>query len=230
MPFIFTCEHGGNRIPRQYQHLFKGQARILQSHRGWDPGALQLARACARDCSVPLHFSQVSRLLVDLNRSAHHRALFSGATRQLDTGEKRGICEQYYFPYRNRVETAIRDEPRRPVIHLAFHTFTPELNGVVRKGDIGLLYDPARAAEMAFCIGLQAVLKQAFPQLVVRRNYPYLGAADGFTTYLRKRFPQRVYLGIELEINQKHVRADNRHWRSLLKEFGHILRASTAAY
>ena len=230
MPFIFTCEHGGNRIPRQYQHLFKGQARILQSHRGWDPGALQLARACARDCSVPLYFSQVSRLLVDLNRSARHRALFSGATRQLDSGEKRGICEQYYFPYRNRVETAIRDEPLRPVIHLAFHTFTPELNGVVRKGDIGLLYDPARAAEKEFCMGLQAVLRQVFPSLAVRRNYPYRGSADGLTTCLRKRFPARAYLGIELEINQKHIHADNRHWQRLLKEFGPVLKDFIDSY
>ena len=165
MPYIFTCEHGGNRIPRQYQGLFKGQTRILQGHRGWDPGALQLARACARDCSVPLHFSQVSRLLVDLNRSPNHRALFSGATRQLDAGEKRRICEQYYFPYRHRVETAIRDESRRPVIHLSFHSFTPELNGVVRNGDIGLLYDPAREAEQVFCMSLQAVLRQVLPPI-----------------------------------------------------------------
>ena len=230
MPFIFSCEHGGNRIPRQYQHLFKGQTRILQSHRGWDPGALQLARASARYCSVPLHFSQVSRLLVDLNRSPNHRALFSATTRQLDAGEKRRICEQYYFPYRSGVETAIRDEPRRPVIHLAFHTFTAELNGVVRKGDIGLLYDPAREAEKEFCVALQAVLQQVFPSLVVRRNYPYLGTADGLTTCLRKRFAPRAYLGIELEINQKHINADNHYWRRLLKEFGSILQDSITAY
>ena len=179
---------------------------------------------------MPLHFSQVSRLLVDLNRSPNHRALFSGATRQLDAGEKRRICEQYYFPYRHRVETAIRDESRRPVIHLSFHSFTPELNGVVRNGDIGLLYDPAREAEQVFCMSLQAVLRQVLPPLVVRRNYPYRGSADGFTTYLRKRFAPRAYLGIELEINQKHIDADNRYWRRLLKEFGYILKERLASH
>jgi len=35
----------------------------------------------------------------------------------------------------------------------------------------------------------------------VRFNYPYLGKADGFTTYLRKQFPAN-YMGIELEVNQ----------------------------
>jgi hypothetical protein len=36
----------------------------------------------------------------------------------------------------------------------------------------------------------------------VRRNYPYRGTADGFTTYLRRQFSARKYLGIELEVNQ----------------------------
>ncbi|MEO8932838.1 MAG: N-formylglutamate amidohydrolase, partial [Xanthomarina sp.] len=35
-----------------------------------------------------------------------------------------------------------------------------------------------------------------------RFNYPYLGKADGFTSYLRKQFPKN-YLGIEIEVNQK---------------------------
>ncbi|MBU2938472.1 hypothetical protein KO494_02870 [Lacinutrix sp. C3R15] len=39
--------------------------------------------------------------------------------------------------------------------------------------------------------------------LQVRYNYPYLGKADGFTTYLRKQ-DYKNYIGIELEINQKH--------------------------
>jgi predicted N-formylglutamate amidohydrolase len=46
------------------------------------------------------------------------------------------------------------------------------------------------------------MISNADPQLKIRSNYPYLGNADGFTTYLRKRF-QKNYLGIELEINQK---------------------------
>jgi hypothetical protein len=36
----------------------------------------------------------------------------------------------------------------------------------------------------------------------VRFNYPYLGKADGFTTFMRKQFPKN-YIGIEIEVNQK---------------------------
>ena len=39
----------------------------------------------------------------------------------------------------------------------------------------------------------------------MRRNYPYRGTSDGLTRYLRKRYADRDYCGIELEVNQKHV-------------------------
>jgi len=39
----------------------------------------------------------------------------------------------------------------------------------------------------------------------VRRNFPYKGCNDGFTSTLRKKFPNDAYLGIELEINQKNL-------------------------
>lgn len=223
MPYIFTCEHGGNRIPRQYLNLFKGKMRLLQGHRGWDPGALQLARACASYCSAPLYYSEVSRLVIDLNRTLDHRGLFSVFTRPLDTRERRRICERYYLPYRQQVETVIGGQKQRPVIHLSFHSFTPELDGMVRSADIGLLYDPARRREKEFCLRLQTLLRQACPGLAVRRNYPYRGTADGFTTYLRSRFPAGRYLGIEIEINQRHVGVKNDLWCGILKEFGVLL-------
>jgi hypothetical protein len=45
----------------------------------------------------------------------------------------------------------------------------------------------------------------------VRFNYPYSGASDGLSTWLRKRHPQTRYLGVELEINQALVGAKG--WR-----------------
>jgi hypothetical protein len=43
----------------------------------------------------------------------------------------------------------------------------------------------------------------------------YLGKADGFTTYLRKQFPES-YIGIEIEINQKF--AENYKMSLLIKK------------
>jgi predicted N-formylglutamate amidohydrolase len=77
---IVTCEHGGNHVPPPYRALFRGRERLLASHRGWDPGALTAARELARVLRAPLIFSRVTRLLIDLNRSPGHRALFSAVT------------------------------------------------------------------------------------------------------------------------------------------------------
>jgi hypothetical protein len=46
-------------------------------------------------------------------------------------------------------------------------------------------------------------------------NYPYAGRSDGLTSALRRRHLPQRYLGIELEINQRHVFAGPRHWREL---------------
>jgi predicted N-formylglutamate amidohydrolase len=46
------------------------------------------------------------------------------------------------------------------------------------------------------------------PGLAIMMNYPYRGVADGHTTALRRRFGDRGYLGLELEINQNLVMDD----------------------
>jgi predicted N-formylglutamate amidohydrolase len=41
---VITCEHGGNRIPIRYTDLFKANPVLLNTHRGFDPGALSMAK------------------------------------------------------------------------------------------------------------------------------------------------------------------------------------------
>jgi len=214
---LITCEHGGNRIPTRYRPLFAGFEALLQTHRGHDPGALALARKLSMALSAPLFVSTTSRLLIDLNRSIGHPSLYSAATRTAPVRIRHEILERYYLPYRNKIEAHIAEAIARDsrVIHVASHSFTPELDGAVRNADIGLLYDPARSGEMELCRRWQTQLKARAPDLKVRRNYPYTGKSDGFTAYLRRRFPADAYIGIELEINQKHVLNGGRHWRAL---------------
>ena len=215
--FLITCEHGGNRIPSRYRHLFADIEALLQTHRGCDAGALALAEELAKARAAPLFFSTTSRLLIDLNRSPGHPRLYSEATRGAPDSIRAEILERYYLPYRNKVEAKIAEAIAhgRRVIHVASHSFTPVLEGTVRNADIGLLYDPARSREVELCRRWQAQLRVLAPNLKVRRNYPYTGKSDGLTAYLRRRFPAEVYIGIELEINQKHVFSGGRHWRDL---------------
>ena len=215
---ILSCEHGGNRIPAAYQDLFSGGDKILQGHRGWDPGALTCARRLARELEVPLLYGTSSRLLIDLNRSLHHPGLFSEFTRPLPENDRRAIIGSIYLPYRERLSKAIAACIKRRgfALHLSIHSFTPVLNDTVRHADIGLLYDPRRPQEAVFARRIQACLRSLDGELRIRRNYPYRGIADGATTQLRKIFPAEQYAGLELEINQRYPLAGARKtWRHL---------------
>ena len=226
--FIITCEHGGNRIPATYRRLFRDQRRLLDSHRGYDPGALLMANDLASACRAPLVTSTISRLLIDLNRSPGHPQLFSVAIRGASAALRATIVEQHYLPYRAEVERLVGQavSRRRRVIHISSHSFTPELNGRVRNADVGLLYDPGRRGETELCARWQASLAELAPALRVRRNYPYAGKGDGLTSYLRKQFSPAVYAGIELEVNQGIVFAAGRRWTKLRRVLIDTLRAA----
>ncbi len=223
--FVVTCEHGGNRIPAAYRDLFAGAGPALRTHRGYDIGALSIARAMASALSAPLFASVTSRLLIDLNRSVGHPDLYSEFTRPLPRRLRRQLLEQHYFPYRHDVEALIGNAiaGERRVLHISCHSFTPTLNGDERDADIGLLYDPARDADRTFCRHWQSALRNVAGYRT-RLNYPYSGKSDGFTTCLRRCFPADRYIGIELEINQKHVHAGIEHWHRLRTEVIHALR------
>lgn len=216
---VITCEHGGNRVPAPYRYLFRSCRTLLESHRGFDPGALVMATTLARNFDAPLLTSTVSRLVVDLNRSIGHRNLHSEAIRTLPAAIRQEIVEYYYQPYRTEAERLVAQgiARRGRVIHISCHSFTNNFNGVVRHADIGLLYDPARQGESALCANWKSVLKVSASDLEVRRNFPYEGRNDGFTSALRKKFPSDVYLGIELELNQKNLLLPARQWTVLRK-------------
>lgn len=206
---LLSSEHGGNRVPATYAKLFAGPRAqsALASHRGSDLGSLELARNLARKLDAPLLAVTVTRLLIELNRSRSHPALFSEFSRNLDCAAKARLIDRYYVPHRERVHAAI-ESARGLVCHISVHSFAPVLAGESRPADIGLLYDPARPSETRFCSALKRELQAIDPALRVRRNYPYLGKSDGLTTALRKRYPGTRYLGIELEVNQALLTGD----------------------
>jgi len=215
---VLSSEHGGNRIPARYRHLFRGAASLLKSHRGWDPGSLELARTIARIAGAPLTFTTTSRLLVECNRSPGHPRLFSEFTRNLDEGEKERLLKTYYHRHRGAVRARVRNALRmsKRVVHVGVHSFTPVYEGRTRTVDIGILYDPRRAFETGVACALAERLRADLPGLRVHRNLPYRGWTDGLVTALRTEFPASRYAGIELEVSQGLV--GGREWRRLQRK------------
>jgi predicted N-formylglutamate amidohydrolase len=228
---VVSCEHGGNRVPARYRKLFAGEEGLLATHRGQDIGVLPLADELSERLRVPLHAGIVTRLLVDLNRSIGSRTLFSEFTRDLPLSERERILDRYYRPYREGVtaEVASHITAGEQVLHLSLHSFTPEWHGIERRADLGLLYDSRRSHEVDFCAELQQALRQAAPHLRVRRNYPYQGASDSLVTTLRRRFSPDSYLGIEIEVNQKHPAGGRREWEEMRRVVCEVLTTLSTA-
>lgn len=209
LALLVTCEHGGNQVPPEYEHLFASPEaqELLRSHRGWDPGALPVAIDLALHLPAPLISCVVTRLLVETNRSLHAQDLFSAFTRDLAQTERDQIIECYYLPHRTRVERfiSVLTGSAHRMLHLSVHSCTDELNGNRREFELGLLFDPARNFEVETVDRMVAWFDQYAPEYRVVRNEPYLGTDDGLTTEMRKQFPDHKYAGIELELRQGHI-------------------------
>lgn len=228
---VLSCEHGGHEVPDAFAPLFEGRQAVIESHRGWDPGALELARRMAGALGAPLHAATTTRLLVDLNRSIGHRGLFSEFSRRLPAAQRDDLVARYYRPHRDAVEGDIDRfiAAGGRVLHIASHSFTPALAGVERRADVAWLYDPRRAAESAFAIDWQDAFDACVPGYRLRRNYPYQGRDDGLTSALRRRHPASVYRGIELEVNQRFYYAGGAPWERVCAGLVETLAALCAA-
>ena len=171
----------------------------------------------ARTLDAPLFAATTTRLLIDLNRSIGHRQLHSEATRALARSTRSDIAARHYRPHRDAVESEVarRIASGQRVLHVASHSFTPEMNGVVRQADVAWLYDPRRPGEGALALQWLNALKKRRPELKLRRNYPYEGKGDGLTALLRKRHAPEQYVGIELEVNQRFVIEGGEAWAVL---------------
>ena len=231
---VLSCEHATARLPVRWRRalaacLPRGQStqleRALTTHAGVDFGALDLARALGRALGVPVIAARHTRLLVDCNRSAHHPNCLSRYSRALPQAARERLLAEVYRPHRSRVAAAVAQRLRRQgrALHVALHSFTPHLHGKTRPMDLGVLYDSTRNQEAAYGRRLARALSRLEGPVVVRRNAPYRGAADGLPTALRRRHPDGDYLGIELEVNQAWTQMDPALWRRRRRQIVEVL-------
>jgi predicted N-formylglutamate amidohydrolase len=208
---VFSCEHAENSIPPEYKNKIIIPLKIINSHRGFDQGAKNVCENLARQFNAFYITGNVSRLVVDLNRSVFHKNIFSEYLKGSMSDEKNNILRNYYYPYRVKLEEYIANvihKKKRSVIHLSIHSFTPELNGETRNADFGILYNPKRMDEKIFADNFKTALEN-ISRMKIRMNYPYKGISDGITTSLRKKFDRNRYAGIEIEINQKLLKNED---------------------
>ena len=212
---LLTCEHASNAVPESLKEKLNIPASVLKSHRGWDPGTLELAQAIASTTRTKIFQpGTMSRLVIDLNRAETNPDVFSKWSRDYWSAPERHKLTVRHRKYRRaalRTATRMLLTPKNHVIHLSIHSFTPVMKGQRRSTDIGILFDPKRPAEKKFANQLIRILKvvatkEKIAGIRIDANKPYLGTADGHTTELRRKLSAARYSGIEIEVNQKFVR------------------------
>jgi len=207
-PFVFTCEHASAAVPERYAGLGLGPVE-LADHVAWDIGAAALARKLAEAFTAPLVESACSRLVIDCNRDLHDHDLIVAEThgvvvpgnQALDAAERAHRVERWHRPYHDAIDDVLgarRDE----TILVSIHTFTPELRGVKRALEVGVLYDDH--------VPLAGTLADALAAtgLVVRHNEPYSGL-DGLIYSARVHGMRHGLRYVEIEVNNGLLREDD---------------------
>lgn len=217
MGYLVTCEHGSNRVPRSLASYFGAQesdSRFVCIS-GFDVGARPVARHIATRLGCAAVEAKYSPIVIDCNRPATHRLLFSSLARQIPMQGRQALIQEVHSVHHKRVRSLIDHQQRcgEQTIHLAIHSFAPFEPGKkaqgddhrcdsARRTDLGLLYDPSRGLERDLCAHWYECLFDRLPMIRVRRNYPMRGTREGLTKTLRRDYPADSYLGIELQMNQ----------------------------
>ncbi|MEY4631037.1 MAG: hypothetical protein RIQ81_1157 [Pseudomonadota bacterium] len=224
---VVTCEHASNAVPAKLRQRLAIPPSLLNTHRAWDPGTLELARAIAKATkSYPVIAGKMTRLVVDLNRSPDNPDVFSKwSMTKLSPAERDLLIKKFHQPFWQQTRKRIEDicgHGKHHIFHVSVHSFTPVLRGQRRTVDIGILFDPARPRESELSQQwIQVLQKRAMTDglrgIRICANEPYLGISDAHTTALRRKLNPNWYSGVEVEVNQKIVRQKNRRWDSIIR-------------
>lgn len=174
--YVLVCEHASNFVPARYGKLGLSDAD-LQRHIAWDPGALGVARAMARELDAPLVSCAVSRLVIDCNRDP---SVFDAiALKSEDTvipgnvdlseAERARRVHEVYEPFHAGVAAAVGAKRLDgPAAVVGIHSFTPVYNGIQRPWHVGILFDRDESLS-----GPMITALREDADLVVGVNEPY---------------------------------------------------------
>jgi len=204
-PIVITCEHASPHLPAGLAARTPAERRVLAAHWGWDIGAWAVATRLAARLRASAVGAAVSRLVVDLNRSAGDPSLVRRDAEGVrlswndplpaETIERRMLA--WHVPYHQTIDALILRRLVRGVRPLLFatHTFTGVYEGRRRDFDIGVLFDRSRTEAALLARGLRASGYR------VRYNQPYSGLA-GMMYAIHRHGAHHGLPCLELEINQ----------------------------
>jgi predicted N-formylglutamate amidohydrolase len=202
-PFVITCDHAGNALPRQLGSLGIA-ASELRRHVAYDLGVAELGRALAQRLDACLFTQTYSRLVIDCNRPlgtpdsivtlSEHTVIHGNL--ELSTEQRLMREREIFTPYHARIAAELDRRAGVPTVLVALHSFTPSFKDVARAWHGGILY--GRDARIAH--PMLAYLRRE-QGLQIGDNEPY--AVSDETDYaVVVHGEQRGIPHVELEVRQ----------------------------
>lgn len=183
---LLIADHARNWLPPEYGTLGLDPAEF-ERHIAYDIGIEPVLREIARRLGVPGVVCGFSRLLIDPNRGEddptlirqlYDRAIITG-NYPLGAEERERRIRDWYRPYHEAIARMLRQVEERsgmaPFL-VSLHSFTPQMQGVLRPWHVSLLWDSDHRAVAP----LFDILRRD-PALSVGDNEPYDGALAGDT-------------------------------------------------
>ncbi|WP_300062906.1 N-formylglutamate amidohydrolase [uncultured Roseobacter sp.] len=173
-PILLVCEHAGQAVPQSLKRLGLPQ-HVVDSHRGWDIGALAVANDVAARLGAPLVIQAYSRLVIDSNRPPDSASAVppdvDGVTIPGNLGitptEQRQRAREIFDPLDAAITELMAE--LKPRGCFSIHSFTPVMGGEARPWHAGFLsrhdLDTAQAL-------MESVAAQR-PDLTLAINQPY---------------------------------------------------------
>lgn len=221
--FLLLGDHAGRAIPARLGTLGLGETDLAR-HIAWDIGVAGLGRRMAERLDACFVAQSYSRLVIDCNRAPDHPDLIPAASDGTAIPGNAGLSEEeramriakIHAPYQAMIDDALAlgDGAGRETILVALHSFTPEMGGMARPWDVGVLHD---GGDTGFALRLLERLR-AMGDIVVGDNQPYRMDATDHTVPRHAYAAGRPYA--EIEIRQDHLAtaADEALWAERLAQ------------
>ena len=220
-PIVIVCEHASNKVPPVLNGLGVS-ADVLQSHVAWDIGAAVLARDVSRRLDAQCILAPYSRLVYDCNRDSgaddavpvRSGGFAIPGNEGLSSTDVSGRQQAYSEPFHECVSAAL-DEAGPSAALVTVHSFTPLLNGLRRRLDVGVIHDEDETLAQALMACAEEMAGSD-----VRLNEPYC-ADDGVTHTLRKHGVARELPNVMIEVRNDHLSSavDVRVWGERLSRW-----------
>lgn len=205
-PVILVCDHASRKIPGCLGDMGLDPL-TRRCHLAWDIGAGPLTRELAERLGATAVLAGYSRLVMDCNRELTDPSAFlefgDGVAIPGNVGisdqEKADRAQALFWPYHHAIETEVArlsQSGTKPLM-LAVHSFTPVLDGISRRWEMGVLWDvDSRVSSM-----LISRLRQAGYE--VGDNQPYSGRApQDFTIDHHAEGGGLPHVGLEVRQDQ----------------------------